>query len=305
VNRAERLLNLVAALLDTRRPLTADELYEQVPGYRGEAASVRRAFERDKDALREMGIPITMAPIDPDQPNVVGYRIKPEDYQLADPGLAPDELAALHLAASAVRLDGGHGMEALWKLGGEVSGADPGSAPVASLPGADALPSLFGAVSERRAVAFDYRGDRRTLDPYGLSFRNGHWYVSGRDHDRDDVRQFRLDRIDGDVALVGPAGAFEPAATGDQPPPWRMGDEEQVTATLLVDASQAGWAIGQVGADAAHERQPDGSVLLELPVTNRAAFRSFVLGFLDHAEVIGPPDLRDEMIAWLDVIVAG
>jgi predicted DNA-binding transcriptional regulator YafY len=236
---------------------------------------------------------------------VVGYRIKPEDYQLPDPGLASDELAALHLAASAVQLEGGHGMEALWKLGGEITGADPGSAPVAALPGADVLAPLFGAVSERRAVAFHYRGGRRTLDPYGLSFRNGHWYVSGRDHDRDDIRQFRLDRVDGGVATAGPPGAFEPSATGDQPPPWRMGDEEQVTATLLVDADQAGWAIGQVGPDAVHERQADGSVILELPVTNRAAFRSFVLGFLDHAEVLGPEALRDEIVAWLEMVASG
>ncbi|MCU1460611.1 MAG: putative transcriptional regulator [Acidimicrobiales bacterium] len=303
MNRAERLLNLVAALLETRRLLTADELYEQVPGYTGEPASVRRAFERDKETLREMGIPITSGPID-DQANIVGYRIKPEDYQLQDPGLAADELAALHLAASAVRLDGGHGMEALWKLGGELTGADPGSAPVASLPGAEVLAPLFGAVSERRAVAFGYRGARRTLDPYGLSFRNGHWYVSGRDHDRDEVRQFRLDRVDGDVEPVGPPGAFEATATGDQPHPWRMGDEELVTATLLVDAGQAGWAIGQVGAEAVQERKADGSVVLELPVTNRAAFRSFVLGFLDHAEVLAPAALRDDMVAWLELVAS-
>jgi proteasome accessory factor B len=302
MNRAERLLNLVAALLDTRRPLTAEELYGQVPGYSGEPASVRRAFERDKDALREMGIPITVELIDTEDTGVAGYRIKPEDYQLPDPGLAADELAALHLAASAVRIEGGHGMEALWKLGGELTGADPGSAPVASLPGVDVLAPMFGAVSDRRAVAFDYRGARRTLDPYGLAFRNGHWYVAGRDHDRDDERQFRLDRIDGGVEAVGPPRAFEPVATGDQEPPWRMGDEEQVTATLLVDAGQAGWAIGQIGADAIHERRPDGSVVLELPVTNRAAFRSFVLGFLDHAEVIGPPALRGEMVAWLELV---
>ena len=305
MNRAERLLNLVAALLETRRPLSADELYEQVPGYTGESTTIRRAFERDKEALREMGIPITVEPIDPDQSNVLGYRIKPEDYRLPDPGLEADELAALHLAASAVRLDGGHGMEALWKLGGEVAGADPGSAPVAALPGADVLAPLFGAVSERRAVAFDYRGARRALDPYGLSFRNGHWYVSGRDHDRDDVRQFRLDRIDAGVEPLGPAGAFEPGVTGDQPPPWRMGDEESVTATLLVDASQAGWAIGQVGAEAVRERQGDGSVVLELRVTNRSAFRSFVLGFLDHAEVLGPSELRDDMVAWLERVATG
>jgi proteasome accessory factor B len=88
-------------------------------------------------------------------------------------------------------------------------------------------------------------------------------------------------------------------------PAWEMGEEEPVVARLLVDADQAGWAIGFVGADAIEERRADGSVVLAMPVTNRPAFRSFVLGFLDHAEVLGPPDLRAEMVDWLEAQCSG
>ncbi|MGH3851860.1 MAG: WYL domain-containing protein [Pseudonocardiaceae bacterium] len=66
-----------------------------------------------------------------------------------------------------------------------------------------------------------------------------------------------------------------------------------------MDADQAAWAIRDVGESAVQERRSDGSVLVEVRVTNRDAFRSFVLGFLDHAEVVGPADLRAEMVQWL------
>jgi predicted DNA-binding transcriptional regulator YafY len=79
-----------------------------------------------------------------------------------------------------------------------------------------------------------------------------------------------------------------------------MGDEEPVCARLLVDADHAGWAVGQAGGDAVDSHGEDGSVVLSVNVTNRAAFRSFVLGFLDHAEVLGPPELRAELVAWLE-----
>jgi predicted DNA-binding transcriptional regulator YafY len=79
-----------------------------------------------------------------------------------------------------------------------------------------------------------------------------------------------------------------------------MGDEEPVRARLLVDADHAGWAVGQVGADAVEERHDGGSVVLGVTVTNRSAFRSFVLGFLDHAEVLDPPELRRDLIDWLE-----
>jgi proteasome accessory factor B len=316
VNRLERLLNLVAALLDARRPLTRAEIQQRVPGY-GTGPSARRSFERDKDALRAMGIPLVTQPLEGEVGE--GYRIPPDQYRLADPGLAPDELAALHLAVSAVRVGGGGsgagrsaGPEAagvaILKLGGAIGGN--GSAePVAALPGSEHLPTLFAAVSERRTVRFGYRGSPRTVDPHRLSFASGHWYLIGHDHGRDDVRNFRLDRIDGPVGTGQAASFARPTRAGPPvpaPPPWRMGDEEEVEATLLVDAEQAEWAVAKAGPDAVRQRRPDGAVVLALPVTNRDAFRSFALGFLHHAEVLGPPDLRSEMVAWLqDLARAG
>jgi proteasome accessory factor B len=306
VNRLERLINLVAALLDSPRPLTADELRGRVPGYPDEVGAFRRAFERDKDALREMGVPLVLEAVgDSPVQGAEGYRIPKDAYYLPDPGLATDELAALHLAASAVELEGAEGLQALWKLGGLVAEAGPTPAR-ATLPAPDHLAELFGSISESRPVSFEYRGQRRTLDPHALTFRNGHWYVVGRDHAHDDQRSFRVDRIESPVVAAGEAASFVvPETRRDQPPPWQMGDESPVEAELLVDADQAAWASAHVGAAAVREERPDGSVVLAVPVTNREAFRSFALGFLDHAEVLGPPELRADVVTWLEALCRG
>lgn len=312
MNRLERLLNLVAALLDAERPLPRAEIARRVPGY-GEGESARRAFERDKDALRAMGIPLATEPLHPDGGDgAEGYRIPRDRYQLPDPGLAPDELAALHLAASTVRLGVGGGpgspgeaAVAIWKLGGATGGPET-TAPLAALPGGEHLAVLFAALGERRRVTFGYRGEVRTVDPHRLSFTGGHWYLIGHDHLRGDTRNFRLDRMES-APRTGEPGAYErpdrPPPAGP-PAPWRMGDEDEVEALLLVDADQADWAVARAGPDAVHERRPDGSVVLALDVTNRDAFRSFALGFLDHAEVLAPPGLRADMVAWLSRLVA-
>ena len=309
MNRLERLLNLVAALLDSPRPLPRAEIQRRVPGY-GEGEAGRRAFERDKDALRAMGIPLVLEAVDADWPeHGEGYRIPPEQYRLPDPDLTPDELAALHLAASTVRLgaagetSAGEAGMAIWKLGGVTGEAAGDGGPIADLPGNEHLPALFAALSERRAVRFAYRGAQRDVDPYRLSYNGGRWYLIGRDHGRDEERRFRLDRMTSDPE-AGPAGAFEPPAQppGRLTPPWRMGDEEEVEALILVDADQARWAEARAGRESVRERRPDGSVVLGLTVTNRAGLRSFVLGFLDHAEVLGPPALRDDMTSWLEAM---
>jgi proteasome accessory factor B len=172
---------------------------------------------------------------------------------------------------------------------------------VAALPGTAHLAPVFAAISARRRIGFTYRGRARRVDPWRLSFRNGHWYLAGHDHDAGEERMFRLDRIESDVAATGDEGAFDrPPHVGVQPPPWEMGAEEALTARLLVDAGQAAWAAAHVGPDAVEDWRPDGSVVLAVRVTNRDAFRSFVLGFLDHAEVLAPPALRSEMVEWLE-----
>ncbi|HUF85070.1 MAG TPA: WYL domain-containing protein [Acidimicrobiia bacterium] len=298
-DRLERLTNLVATLLDTRRPLPLEELVDLVPGYPPDKASYRRQFERDKDTLRGIGIPVQTEPIDALGPEV-GYRIHPDQYYLPDLGLAAEEQAALHVAVTAVRLEGGAGPEALWKLGGLEGEA---ATAVAALPTVPELPALFDAYRERATVTFSYRDERRRLDPWGIVFRRGHWYVVGHDHDRADERAFRIDRVEGPVE-TGEAGTVEPPADVDpagllRDDPWRFGDEDPIAARVLVDAPQAPGVVHQVGEHSVVERRADGSVVLGLPVTNVAAFRSFVVGLLDGAEVLDPPELRDDVVAWL------
>jgi len=302
VDRAERLLNLVAALLDTERPLSAAEIRARVPGFPADAgATFHRAFERDKAALRDMGIPLEIVPLEPNNPETeLGYRVRPQRYELPDPGLSPEEVAALHLAATQVRLDGGDATAAVWKLGGVPTGAQTviERAATAAIPGSEHLEALFSAAAERRPVTFTYRGEPRRVDPWRLEFRNGAWYLIGFDHGRRDRRTFRLDRMLAPLT-AGEVGAFQPPARPEPGAthPWEMGDEDPVEVEVLVDADQAAWAVANAGAPASW--RGDGSVVLTLTVTNRAALRSWVLGFLDHAEILDPPALRLAMIAWL------
>ena len=312
MERLERLVNLGAALIDAETPLSREQLQSRIGGYTDDAASARRNFERDKELLRQIGLPLVTEPLDPRRPDEhLGYRIPRERYELADPDLAEDELAALRLAASAVRVEGAWGHSAteraLQKLAGGGIGPDVGGASIgemASLPAGDAVAVAFGAVAERRRLQFGYRGSQRRVDPWRLSYRGGYWYLAGWDHGRGQERLYRLDRVQGEISAEDPPGAYAHPDAGQvgPPPPWRIGDDEEVTADLAVDADQARWAVGAVGEAAVIERGADGSVRLAVPVTNRAAFRSFVLGFLDHAEVLGPPELRAEMVAWLTTL---
>lgn len=299
VSKLERLLNLTAALLTTRRPLAAAELAERVPGYPEDKTAFRRAFERDKEVLRGMGIPLDVSPVPGVDPPVDGYRIAPEQYALRDPGLEPDEVSALHLATVAVRVDGLAGTEALWKLGG--APGDHGAVPVAQLPATPELAPLFRAVAERAPATFGYRGERRALDPHRLTFARGRWYVEGHDHDRGELRQFRLDRIEGDID-VGEAGSFERPVAGRalQAHPWEIGGEEEpLRATVRIDADQAAWARRDLGEQAVVATRPDGAIDVVVEVRNRDAFRSWVIGFLEHAEVREPEILREDLIQWL------
>lgn len=310
MDRLERLVNLVAALIDTTHPMTRAEIRERIEGYSDDDDAFRRNFERDKELLRQMGFPVVTVAPDPAFPDDVGYRIPRELYELADPGLDDSELAALRLAAGAVQIEGDGGddavVRALRKLGGAVDGTAAvipprDTAHLAAVPAGDAAAVAFAAVAERRRLSFTYRGEGRQVDPWRLSFHRGHWYLTGLDHARGEERMYRLDRVEGQMTPEGPPGAFRrpPAAPSGPPPPWRMGEEDEVLACLLVDAGQARWAVQEVGREYVADRRGDGSVVLQFPVTNREAFLSFAVGYLDHAEVLGPAELRTLMVEWL------
>lgn len=300
MQKLERLLNLTAVLLHTERPLPAAEVREKVPGYPDSDTAFRRAFERDKDDLRDLGIPIELVPVPGADPPTDGYRIARSRYYLPDPGLDPDEVVALQLAAATIRGDDPAGVEALWKLGGS---ADRSPAVTASLPSDPNLGPLFDAVSSRSPVRFTYHDQHRVVHPYRLGFQFGRWYLRGHDEGRDAIRVFRVDRIVGGIE-IDPATTFEipedeRGSTEILPDRWELGDEPPRVARLLIDSSHAPVAMAQFDPEHVIEHRPDGSVVVAMTVTNRAAFRSLVMSYLDHAEVLEPPELRADVIEWL------
>jgi len=299
MDKLERLTNLLLVLLEAPRALTMREIVDQVDGYPAGEAACRQTFERDKRTLREEGVPLETVTVE-EREGIQGYRVRPERYYLPELGLSDEEQAALNLAVAAVRLDTGSSRDALWKLGGAEHDPAP---PFAALPALPALPALHEALRTRAPVSFGYRGRQRRVDPYGLGFRHGFWYLLGRDRDHDQQRTFRVDRIEGGVERGEPDGYAVPAgfdlgaALPDEP--WKLGEGEALRAQVLIDRARAPLVEAELGEDAISERRDDGAVVVTLEVTNPAAFRSWVLGFLEHAEVLSPPELRSEMVAWL------
>lgn len=317
-DRLARLTNLVALLLNTRRPLTLDEIaaaLDPEAAYPLAEEARRQAFERDKRLLREEGIPVETVPLEED-PSRSGYLIPPTEFYLPDLDLTPDELVALHVALAAVPIDAGWGAEAMWKLG-DVEAVD--APPLAALPSVESLPQLFEGWRRRAVVSFTYRqsvsveGERREVEPYGLLFRDGFWYVVGYDRGRQGLRRFRADRIAGRVAL-GEPGAFErpegfDAAAELPGQPFRLGEGESalagdgpVAVRVWVDAVLADKALAELGPHALAERRDDGSVVVQVAVSNEAGLRSWVLGLRDHAVVLGPPDVRGRIVEWLEAM---
>lgn len=302
--KLDRLLNLVAALIDTTVPLTAEDIRERVPGYSQDSDDAfHRSFERDKDDLRELGIPIETVTVEHLEQPRAAYTILRDRYELADPGLEPDELAALHLAATTVQaegLDPDEAEEGLRKLGGLSGEAPSDGTPLGALPVPTQLIDLFAATLERRVVGFDYAGTPRQVEPYRLQFERGRWYLSGHDLVRDAHRSFRVDRIDGTVT-AGPAEAFE---RPDEVPgvvlrPWELGERDPVTARVRVDRELARAVLADDPTLVVAETADDGSVVLELAVRSTTGLRNFVLTMLDRAEILSPPELRRDLVDWV------
>jgi predicted DNA-binding transcriptional regulator YafY len=305
-DRFERLANLVTFLLDAGergRGVTYAEIVSMIPGYPPGDDTRRRAFERDKQLLREEDLPLVE--------DGGRYHIPPGEYYLPDLELTEEEDLALLLAVAAVPWAGGDADAALRKLGvgasDDVMGAGPSA--LADLDEHPLLPVLHGAIRRRSTVRFAYGRADRDVEPQALFFREGRWYLVAHDLGRDAARTFRVDRIDDGQVEVGPAGGFErrPRTGQDGRPaprePWLwLGgeDDEPVDAVVRVDAVRAAKAVADAGGSATVERHDDGSVTLTMPVAQRSSFRSWVLGFLDHAEVVGPPDVRAEVRAWLE-----
>jgi proteasome accessory factor B len=299
-NVIERILNLLAFLLTAGRPVTAEEIRSTVSGYGDQADDAfRRMFERDKDLLRRLGIPIKTSPTDHWEIEH-GYVIPPDEYRQPDAALDDEERAALWLAAQVVHIGGRpSGPDAILKLGGarttigiEPLGADLGADP-------DRLADLYVAVTERRLVDFEYRDKQRRLAPHGIGHRNGHWYVAGIESG--EQRVFRIDRMtrtrigDRPDAFTRSPGVSVGAALSSHP--WEAGGGEPLEVTIRFDESAAWWAARRLGGQGARStRRPDGSIEATLTVRHLDAFMGWILSFGDQAEVLGPESVRRAVI---------
>lgn len=294
-------MTLLQVLLDAGVPITSHEIRSRVPGYSDDPVAFRRAFERDKAELGDLlGHPIRAEAVPGVDPPQEGYRLRPADAYLRDPGLTPEERRAVGVAASAVRLSGIDPRRATAKVGAD----EGGGAPRTELPADDAVVALFQAVVERRTATFTYRDEERVVHPERLRFARGRWYLSAFDTTRDDERLFRLDRIEGDV-VVGERDAFPDRPRGpvddllDEP--WALGDGpvQEVTIRFTPERADAARRAAPRGRATVDD---DGSLVLALDVRMVPALRTFVLGFGEDAEVLAPEPVRDDVIRWLTTI---
>ncbi|HET6815730.1 MAG TPA: WYL domain-containing protein [Mycobacteriales bacterium] len=307
--RTERLLNLVICLLHTRSFLTAERIRELVAGY-DEAPTddaYKRMFERDKEDLRDLGIPLetgTNSAFD-EEP---GYRIARRDYALPEITLEPAEAAAVGLAArmwSSASM-GEAATRALRKLeaaGVEITPLPEGLQPRLEISGA-AFPALAEAVHDGRVVQFDYRTPgrsdpaRRTVEPWGVVWWHGRWYLVGHDRDRDAIRVFRLSRIDGDVAAVGKPGAVR-----------RPEEVDLATIVAAYDAAspasiarvrvRAGRCLGLRKAAVNTSRADDDWDIVEVPFHDPARLADEVLPYGADAVVEDPAEAVDAVVSRL------
>ena len=251
--KTERLLNLVLCLLYTRRPLPKSRLRDMVPQYARAASdeAFDRMFERDKDELRELGIPLVTEELNTIWDDEPGYRIHQRDYALPDLTFEPDELAVLGLASRAWAQASlaGPAAEAIRKL--KAAGIERDED---SLVGIEprlrttepAFDAVRRAVTSQTTVTFDYRRSdgeaaTRRVQPWGMASWHGRWYLTGLDEGRGAERVFRLSRIVGDVKAVPKAPSYAVPADHDAAAVVRRltsGEVKQEPAVLRVRAGQ-------------------------------------------------------------------
>jgi predicted DNA-binding transcriptional regulator YafY len=322
MDKAERLLDLVALLLDAREPVSFAELRDLFPDeYGGNRGAAERKLERDKADLLDLGVPIEyVAPEQLDERDLGGYRIDRKTFFLPDPSLQPEESAALYAAGAAALAtrdfpfaqDLRHALRKI-SLAGDTHavGNEAARRLLVVRPGdplrAEKMRALGDAVARRKRVHIHYEappgldgkpGNRteRDVEPWGLAFRGRAWRLVGRDPQKGQ-RVFLVERI---ARLeVNPQKPhtpdFEPpedfdagdaAARSSKPWLWEHHAPEQVRLRFAKGSE----AIGERLFDA-----PDG----HLKVTNVDGLVPQVLSLGDRVSVESPAVAQDKIRAAL------
>ena len=225
VRKSERLMNLLIMLLVQRHYVPKGRIREMIyPGSSDEA--FEKMFERDKDELRSLGVPVEIGQIDSYFEDEPGYRIRPDDLALPEIDLTPDEASVIGLATrvwqhAKLAEATTDAVRKLTALGVPVDTAALDIVEPRLAAEEPAFDVFWEAVQERRPVAFDYRTaagtetTTRHLQPWGVTRYAGRWYVVGLDTDRGEERVFRLSRVQGEARPDGPPAAYDPATFGE------------------------------------------------------------------------------------------
>jgi predicted DNA-binding transcriptional regulator YafY len=177
------------------------------------------------------------------------------------------------------------------------------------------LGEIGGALAARRPVRFTYyslhsnRTADRTVEPFGVGYFRGNWYLVGRDVEKKEERVFRTSRIRGRVKALKSTGYEIPedfdlkSRIGHAA--WEMGEGAGVTAKVRFRPDFA-WMIEEnLRPGQEFEKTPDGGGILTARITDEAAFLRWVATFGPMAEILSPPGLRSKMVARLEAILAG
>lgn len=313
--RTERLINLVICLLHTRSFLSAERLRDTIPGYSDAPSdeAFKRMFERDKEDLRDLGIPLETGSLH-NWDDEIGYRIPRHDYALPELTLEPDEATAVALAArmwSSAAL-GASATRALRKL--EAAGVEMTPLPEGLQPGVGTasagLPVVAEAVREGRRIRFDYRGAsdvvaaERHVEPWGVVWWHGRWYLAGHDLHRGAPRVFRLSRIIGEPSAEGPSGAVSAPVGIDLTALVSASDpvETNLLARVKVRRDRA---IGLRRQMVDSQDDGDGWDVVTVPCPDPHRLADQVLGYGADAVIVSPVEAREAVVRRLTSLIEG
>jgi proteasome accessory factor B len=316
VQKSERLLNLLIMLLVQRHFVSKERIRAILyPGSGTDA--FEKMFERDKEELRSLGVPIEVGSMDAYFDDEPGYRIRADEFALPDISLTSDEAAVIGLATRVwehARLAEATS-EAVRKLTALGVPLDVSALDIAQPRLSAEEPSFdvfWEAVQERTPVEFEYRRagavrpSTRHLEPWGVVRYSGRWYVVGFDTDRGEERVFRLSRVQGEARKSGRPGSYEvPAGTDVRATTIRLAPPPSTTRVSLLVREGAGLALRRdAEAVEAGVAGPDGTTGWDrVVVTRGSSAADEVLGYGADVYVEEPDALRDEVVRRLRAVV--
>lgn len=275
--RLERLMNVVAYLTETRRPLTLREIVETVPGYPESISAARRAFERDKEELRAMNFDVALE----ETPNgESGYRIHKENTYF-DVKLNSAQRSVVEYALSLYGPEKKIASNALTKLGGmnpenEIVGIN-------SLPMPEIIDDIYEIISKKKSIEILFKNVKRKILPRKIIARSGFWYLEAFDLDKKQSRTFRIDRIE-------KMSAFEDGAnSGEENIDDVLLDEDDETIKITVQINPS---LVDHFCQTWNAKQGVEKNLATFTVTRPEIFLARLFDYSGFVTVVDPPEVR-------------